>query len=569
MIVHIAKPPAGEHTDGVPTGEYRFSLPVEYRGRPLGVDVAPVPGKQAPAPEPAPAPVRMKKEWRSTPAGLVSVEVPDLTPREQALADGMRALHRGPQPFNFGPTVWGPSGAPAGFDQVFGTPITREYVDAARNMPQAAAVKVAPLMQSAGFALLDEILMDVGVVDDFRVASVKDQVAAEAWLRDELAKLPHPGDPFSEESFGWRKGAVALILIEFRDRGGDPERGALIAGQECPVRLWRKSCTQPDEAAARAAEEAEERARSEAAHARIAAIQASPNKRTCADRGVVETHVTPGMFPPAWVEGRNPDHVMTDGTRVWIDHAFAGLVAPASPPYTVLQGEDVSPISYALASKPLRRATDEDYFRLVRRLAIDTSPRPAWRPLNSATRHMLDGRMDGLLRATGALLMHEREIVARGCLVRPDVAARRELDALRDKLLEEENKRQEGYPAQWKEDSETRAANAERQLAGKYESLVADYQRAAGPGRIAWGSCIVTITDVAGDAARGMFDGVKALLSSRVEPVTSAELAEALGCAEDDRTLAAAAEGAGWKRVRRLIAGERTRQWVPVGKGGA
>jgi hypothetical protein len=428
--------------------------------------------------------------------------------------------------------------------------------------PSPEVRKVIPLVAGPGRVLLRAMLEVRGVADDGRVASVRHQVRAEEGLRHALASIP-TADAYAETEFGWRESAVALALIEYRDRGGDPERGALIAGQPCPTRLWRPACTAVDELEAAEREAREAQARSEAAVARVHALQASPNKRTCTDRGVIETHVGPGMFPPAWTEGRAPDHTMPDGTRVWIDPEFYGLVAPAAPPYVILQGEDVSPLPYAVATKPTRRATDEDYFRLVRRLAIDTSDRPAWRPLNSATRRMLDDRMAGLLKAPPAIQQHERQIVVRGALVRPDVAARRELDAIREQLLDGARKLQLTMPRQHRDSEEELRASVERQLAGRYESFLADYVRAAGPGYVAFGSCIVTVVDELSDVASELLEGVKRFLGSRAEPVSSEDLAAALNVPADSPALFHAAEAAGWRKVRKSVDGERARMWVP------
>jgi hypothetical protein len=438
-----------------------------------------------------------------------------------------------------------------------------------------------PSVVSIERAPFDAILAVHGVDDDGRIASSKQrQFEADRGLGAALSALPVAGP--MESTFLQREAALALAWAQFRIDGGDPEIGAMLlrqVGLVPPVtRLWAPACSGADETDRQERDQKESEARSLAAHAQIAALQAGPNRKPCDEGGVCAYLVAPGHPTPERLKHRSPvflrqldeepaDYVLADGSRLYIEPAVFGLRPAEDPPHRLFQGSDVLPVPYAIGSRPPPPLTDDAYLRLVKRLPIDTSERPGpWVPMNSATKRMLDDRLaNKLRRALGTKLMeHERAVVVRGCLVRPDVAARREFEAIRGEALVRARAVNETQHPRYREHEDAIARKVDRELAGRYESLLADYIRAAGPGYVPWGSLIVSATDEIADVAKDLLDRVRKLLSARGdEPVSSEELAAALGVPVDSKDLYRAAENAGWRKIKARKDGARERVWVP------
>jgi hypothetical protein len=443
-------------------------------------------------------------------------------------------------------------------------------------VPAVAPLTPPPILPME-LGLLRAILNADGVDDDGRVASVKYQVRAENELHADMMKMPAAS--LLENDLGHREAHEIMAWIAYRENGGDPDRGAFILGHAPPVtRLFVPACSAADEAEAEELARKESEAKSDAARARIAATMATPTRKTCGERVVYELHSRPEYVVPAWLERAaegspnfygaaratplTPDCTLPDGTRVFVEPAFAGLIVPECPPYRILQGDDVSPIPHTLANLPVP-PTDAAYFRLTRRLPIDTSERPEpWRQLNSATKQMLTNRRHLLRRAPPAVAMHEREVIVRGCLVPPATGARWEFADMREEELAAERVRNLTNPPDCRDTEEEIARTVDQRLTGRYAALLATYVRAAGPGFVPWGSCWVTPTEQAVDVATGFLDKVRDFLFKREEPVTSEELAKALGVPVDSPDLFKAAEVAGWVKSRKMFNGERARLWI-------
>jgi hypothetical protein len=548
---YIAKP-SGE-IPGCPITPWRFSdEAVDWSGTHSveggTIEVERERATEPHAPKPAPAPfVDPLPEGPGHPFG--------------AMRRGNHFGYDGQQ--NFGPYV----GSDLGRDPLDVPAITRESVAEAMRAPSPSVRREIPLMSGPGRVLLGSFIERHGVPAGGRIGTVVQQFAAEGRASTALANIVS-ATRFDEEMFGWAESARTLVALDAIDQGADPQRIALVCGVSVPERLWRPACTALDlqETADREARDAQ--SRSDVAVARTWAVQEGPDNKSRGERGTYEIHTPRGYVAHPEFADAAPDYTFPNGTEIRRRALALGLVIPDQAPHIVRQGDDrADPLPYKIATQ-VPALTDAEIHRVHRLIGpADTTPRPRpWGFPNGATRRRVEDEIIPLIVACPhpAVAQHYRECAARGCFGRPDVLARMEEEGRRQALRAEEKRRQLTMPAQCRDSEAEQARAVERQLAGVYERALADFQRAAGPGWIPWGSLVVTVVDEAGDAIGALADKVRAFFSSRVEPVTSEELARSIGVPLDSPGLHAACERAGWKKIRPQVNGKRERVWVPA-----
>ncbi len=516
---YLAKRPAVE-TSGQLDHGYLFDLPFAVpAGEYGGVDVSPY------------APVRAASALERSAPGAVAHNMASIPEGFGPLGRGAwQGLHD-----NWGEVASSDTTRP--WDR--NPPLMRESMGPGGGRRRDAG----PPVESITLALYRAILDEADHEDDGRKASARHQLAAEVNFRTALATRPAPH--IMETEFQQREAATEIACVQFRIEGGDPERGALILGRQWPagLRLWRPACSACDEIEKDEREAAERVAASEAAKVRIVETQNGPTKRTAAETGSCWHAWESGFVKPHYLEELGAVHVTPGGMHLARTPAIFGLrwPAPRCPGHAVYQGEDVPPVPHFVASARGPQLTDREYLRLAGLLPIDTSLRPReWGVPNKATRRFVEGDLlQMILDAKHAVVrQHYRSCAARGCYGRSDGLARREYEALRRQAYDREVAIQLTCPPHIRDEV------VEREVAGLLASLTADYVRAAGPGVVAWGSCVVSAKDEIGAVASGLLGAVRSFFASRTE-ATSVELASALGLNADSSDLHAACRGRG------------------------